>query len=186
MTKVIAAGGRRNGAWPTDAVVVHTGSGEGAITPKGDQNGHRAAALDGPSGGCPSHSWKGCRAGRRGPRVALVHLLHIAHQDDWHRALDAGTYDVSTRGRRLDEVGYIHASFPEQVQQVARQVYADDPDPLCVLVVDEALVTGAGVRVEIEDGGDGEMYPHIYGAIERSWVVDVRPAAFDDAGRLRF
>ena len=115
-----------------------------------------------------------------------VHLLHIAHQADWHRALDAGTYDVSTRGRALDDVGYIHASYPEQVQDVARYVFADDPEPLRILVLDEALVTGAGVRVELEDGRDGELYPHIYGAIDRSWVVDVRPAAFDDAGRLRY
>jgi len=115
-----------------------------------------------------------------------VHVLHIAHQADWHRALEEGTYRVSTRGRTLDEVGYIHASYPEQVQAVARAVYADDPEALCVLVLDEALITDAGVRLELEDGGDGELYPHIYGPIDRSWVVDVRPAEFDEDGVLRY
>lgn len=115
-----------------------------------------------------------------------MHLLHIAHQEDWHRALDAGAYTVSTRGRTLDDVGYIHASYPDQVQDVARYVYRDDPAPLCVLVLDEALIAHAGTKVELEDGGDGDLYPHIYGPIERSWVVDVRPATIDDGGRLRY
>ncbi len=113
-----------------------------------------------------------------------MHLLHIAHRADWQEALDRGRYARSTRGRTLEEVGYVHASYPDQVDDVAGFVFRDDPEPLCVLVLDEALVRQSGVRVELEDGGDGELYPHIYGAIDRSWVVDVRPARFDDAGRF--
>src|SRR5690554_6146938 len=113
------------------------------------------------SGGVPDPSDRGRRSRRRGsaialpggtdrPRVGPVHVLHIAHQADWHRALEEGTYRVSTRGRTLDEVGYIHAFYFEQVQAVARAVYADDPEALCVLVLDEALITDAGVRLELE------------------------------------
>lgn len=113
-----------------------------------------------------------------------MHLLHIAHRVDWQESLRDGTYAVSTRGRTLDEVGYVHASYPEQVDDVAGYVYRDDPEALCVLVLEESLIHHDGVRVELEDGGDGELYPHIYGPIDRSWVVDVRPAQFDGAGRF--
>jgi uncharacterized protein (DUF952 family) len=113
-----------------------------------------------------------------------MHLLHIAHRADWQESLRNGTYAMSTRGRTLDDVGYVHASYPEQVDDVAGSVYRDDSEALCVLVIDEALIRQDGVRVELEDGGDGELYPHIYGPIHRSWVVDVRPAQFDDAGRF--
>lgn len=114
-----------------------------------------------------------------------MHLLHIAHRADWQESLRAGsTYAVSTRDRTLDDVGFVHASYPEQVDDVARFVYRDDPAELCVLVLEPALIRQDGVRVEHEDGGDGELYPHIYGPIHRSWVVDVRPAAFDPSGRF--
>lgn len=114
-----------------------------------------------------------------------MHLLHIAHRADWQEALrDGGRYTVSTRGHTLDDVGYVHASYPEQVDDVARYVYRDDPEELCVLVLEPALIRQDGVRVEHEDGGNGELFPHIYGPIERSWVVDVRPARFDDRGRF--
>ncbi len=115
-----------------------------------------------------------------------MRLLHIAHRADWRDALATGRYAVSTRGRSFDAVGFVHASYADQVQDVARSVYADDPEPLCVLVLDESLVRDAGVRVELEDGGDGELYPHVYAPLERAWVVDVRPAAFDAEGRLQY
>lgn len=115
-----------------------------------------------------------------------MHLLHIAHRADWQDSLRDGTYAVSTRGRTLDEVGYVHASYPDQVDDVADFVYRDDPESLCVLVLEESLIHQSGVRVELEDGGTGELYPHIYGPIDRSWVVDVRPAQFDHAGRFLY
>ena len=161
---------------PPGSVAAPTELGEPGIPVR--RPAQQAAAADRSGVECPARDVR--------PTVVDMHLLHIAHQADWQRALDAGRYEVSTRGRTLGEVGFIHASYPDQVQDVARYVFAGDPQSLCVLVVDEALVTGAGVRVELEDGGDGELYPHIYGAIDRSWVVDVRPAEFDDAGHLRY
>ena len=114
-----------------------------------------------------------------------MHLLHIAHRADWQDSLREGsTYAVSTRGRTVEDVGFVHASYPEQVDDVARFVYRDDPEELCVLVLEPSLIRQDGVRVEHEDGGNGELYPHIYGPIDRSWVVDVRPAQFDHAGRF--
>jgi glutathione S-transferase len=109
-----------------------------------------------------------------------VSILHIAHSDDWERALLADEYRWSSRGRTLDEQGFIHASTSEQVARVASAFYADDTQPLVVLVLDEAAIAESGVEVRYEDGGEGELFPHIYGHILPAWVTEVRPARFAD------
>jgi uncharacterized protein (DUF952 family) len=112
-------------------------------------------------------------------------LWHLAHRTDWDAARTAGSYRMSTRGRTLDEVGYVHASRPAQLARVAEAVYVDDPEELVVLVLDESLVVASGTRVVEEDGGTGELFPHVYGPIDPAWVVDVLPAGFDEGGRFR-
>lgn len=107
-------------------------------------------------------------------------LLHIARRSDWDDAQRVGAYEVSTRGLTLADVGFIHASHPHQVARVATFLYSDDPAPLVVLMIDLAAVRADGVEVREEDGGDGELFPHIYGAIRPEWVVEARPARFED------
>ena len=107
-----------------------------------------------------------------------MEILHIAHRSDWERAEEAGSYTVSTRGLSLDSVGFIHASGADQVAGVARAHYADDPEPLVVLVLAVDRIVSSGTPVRYEDGGDGQDYPHIYGPILPAHVVAVLPAGF--------
>ena len=113
-------------------------------------------------------------------------IFHLAHRDEWDTASATGRYATSTRGASLDEVGFIHASYEHQLSPVAELVYADDEAELCVLVLDADAIRAAGTPVVDEDGGDGELYPHIYGPITPAFVTDVRPAGFDAEGRFRF
>lgn len=115
-----------------------------------------------------------------------MEVLHLAHRADWDRALRAGRYRISTRGRTLDEVGFIHAALRDQISAVAEAIYADDVAELCVLVMDDARIREADVRMVFEDGGDGTLYPHIYGPIDPAWVTEVLPAHFDEDRRLAF
>ena len=115
-----------------------------------------------------------------------MEILHVAHREDWEAALASGSYRVSTRGASLDDVGFIHASYRDQLQAVAEFVYAGDEAALCVLVLDPDRIQAVGTRVVDEDGGDGELYPHVYGPIEPGFVTAVLPAAFDAAGAFRF
>ena len=46
------------------------------------------------------------------------HIFHIALTEDWEAAKRVGEYRVSTRGRDLDEVGFIHGSFRDQVERI--------------------------------------------------------------------
>ncbi len=106
-------------------------------------------------------------------------IFHIAHAADWDAALTAGEYRVSTRGLGLDEVGFIHASTAAQVARVAGQFYRDDPEPLVVLALDESFID---VPVRWEDGGNGDLFPHLYGPIRRGFVTAVVPASFEAEG----
>ncbi|CAN5456908.1 hypothetical protein BH10ACT4_BH10ACT4_05840 [soil metagenome] len=107
-------------------------------------------------------------------------LLHIAHAEDWRSAVSSGDYRVSTRGASLTEVGFIHASTSAQVAGVAGFAYADDPEPLVVLVIDDTAMREAGIAVSYQDGGNGTLYPHIFGALRPDFVTEVREAAFVD------
>ena len=101
-------------------------------------------------------------------------IYHLAHASDWDAALAAGEYLTSSRGVTLAQVGFIHASTAEQLPGVAGAFYADDPEPLVALSIDEALVTD----LRWEDIGDGRVFPHVYGPILPAYVTEVRPAGF--------
>jgi uncharacterized protein (DUF952 family) len=99
-------------------------------------------------------------------------IYHIAFEADWKAGLEAGVYRVSTRGATLDEVGFIHASLEHQVAPVAELFYSDVTEPLVVLVIDTARLDGPVVVERVEDGE--ERFPHIYGELPTSAVVEVR------------
>ncbi|CAM5629557.1 DUF952 domain-containing protein [Streptomyces cyaneofuscatus] len=113
-------------------------------------------------------------------------LLHLAEAPLWEAARGTGTYEMSTRGRTLQEEGFIHLSLPHQLPGVARMLYGDgDGDgggggseggagghDLVVLVVDPARLT-APVRYEEMKPG-GEEFPHLYGPLPVDAVVEVR------------
>ena len=103
-----------------------------------------------------------------------MRIFHIAHATDWHDAQRLGEYRVSTRGRSLGEVGFIHAAMKEQVAATAKAFYSDDPVSLVVLELDTTKIEAAGIRVLIEDVG-GQPFPHIYGPIRPEFVVSVMP-----------
>jgi uncharacterized protein (DUF952 family) len=109
-------------------------------------------------------------------------ILHIALGADWDEAKRNGSYRVSTLGATLDEVGFIHASFEDQVARVGAAFYAGVRDPLVVLVIDVDRLD-VPVVVENLDGGD-ETFPHIYGPVPTDAVVAVRPATVTPDGRF--
>ena len=99
-------------------------------------------------------------------------IFHIATAADWRRTLETGTYTTSTVGRTLLEEGFIHASRRDQVQGVFDRYYCGLGEDLVLLTIDPARLTETEVRVEAV--GD-DTYPHVYGPINRSAVIDVVP-----------
>jgi glutathione S-transferase len=99
-------------------------------------------------------------------------LFHIALAADWAAAQSTGEYTVSTRGRTLAEESFIHCSFADQVDATAARFYADVDDAVLLRIDPRRLSS----RVEIEDlYGTGEHFPHVYGPIPVTAVVDVQP-----------
>jgi uncharacterized protein (DUF952 family) len=96
-------------------------------------------------------------------------ILHIAIPDEWRAAKDSGRYEVSTRGKTLDEVGFIHCSYPRQVVRVANFAYADQLE-LVILHIEPELLES---EIKLEPAGDngGELFPHVYGPIPVGAVI---------------
>jgi uncharacterized protein (DUF952 family) len=101
-----------------------------------------------------------------------MRIFHIATLADWQEARRTGSYTTSTIGRSLEEEGFIHAAYDEQVPVVRDRFYADVTEPLVVLEIETDLL-GSQVR---EEPVGGEVYPHVYGPIPASAVVAWRPA----------
>ncbi len=105
----------------------------------------------------------------------MTELLHITERPVWEAAVETGTYEMSTRGRTLGEVGFIHLSLRHQLPPVAAFLYGDHPDPreLVVLVIDGDRLT-APVRYEAMEPG-AEEFPHLYGPLPVTAVVALEP-----------
>ena len=110
------------------------------------------------------------------PGVAAVsELWHLAEGPEWAAAVRTGSYQRSTRGQGLAEVGFVHCSYPNQLAGVAAAFYPD-ADDLVLLRIDPARVP-ADMRVE---GG----FPHVYGPIPVTAVTAAEPLTRDPTGRL--
>lgn len=100
-------------------------------------------------------------------------IHHLALREDWDAAVAQGEYRTSTRGMTLEDVGFIHASFTDQVAATAGRFYGDVLDDLLVLELDGDAIAAAGIDVRHEDVGTGELFPHIHGPVDPGWVRSV-------------
>ena len=103
----------------------------------------------------------------------MARIYHLALPDDWVAAQAEGSYRVSTRGMSLDQVGFVHASFPHQVPVVRRNFYGDVAGPLTLLEIDPERLT-APLVVEVGDPETGEEFPHILGPLNVDAVLSAR------------
>jgi glutathione S-transferase len=111
------------------------------------------------------------------------HIYHVALAEEWNTALALGdAYRRSTRGKSLDEQGYIHCSFRSQVETIANLIYAGRTD-VVLLTIDTSRLS-VELRVENLDGGTN-LFPHIYGPLPRDAVVRVDRLRADPDGRFR-
>lgn len=102
-------------------------------------------------------------------------IFHIATASDWAAARRTGSYTVSTRGRSLAEVGFVHCAHRDQLPTVFQRHYADCRERLLVLAIDNERLD---VPVREEQVGS-ETFPHVYGPIPTSAVVDASPMGRD-------
>lgn len=104
-------------------------------------------------------------------------IYHIVPADVWRAGADDSLY----RADSLDTEGFLHASTAEQLYDSADRHFAGR-EGLLALRIDTELVS-APLRYEIPDH-DPRAFPHVYGPLERSAVVDVRPLTIGRDGRF--
>ena len=110
-------------------------------------------------------------------------IYHIAYPADWESAKEQGEYRMSTRGRTLEEQGFIHAGEVGQVAPVANMIYGED-DELIVLVIDPATLQS---ELRYDDvPGWADPFPHIYGPLNIEAVTDTLPLNKGDDGKFSF
>jgi glutathione S-transferase len=100
--------------------------------------------------------------------MALIY--HIALDRDWRDAQAAGEYRVSTRGRTLEEEGFIHCSDAHQVAAVANSFYTGAAG-LVLLTIDSDRLSSE-LRYERVAGAD-EAFPHVHGPLDVNAVIRV-------------
>jgi uncharacterized protein (DUF952 family) len=93
-----------------------------------------------------------------------------ARKTDWDEALRTGSYAKSTIEKTLSEVGFIHASFPNQVLDMLNRKYRDQSD-LLFLFVDPTKVTSE-IKYESARSGRAGTFPHIYGPLNTDAVIE--------------
>ena len=92
-------------------------------------------------------------------------IYHITTSAAWKAARQIGNYQADS----YPTEGFIHCSTAEQVIPVANRVFKGQKG-LVLLEIDSDKVTPA-IRWENLEGGT-ELFPHIYGPINISAVLD--------------
>ena len=100
-----------------------------------------------------------------------MRVFHLTTPEVWAAAQEAGVYTTSTRGRTLEQEGFIHCSEAHQVEAV-RTRYFGDLDDLVLLEIETDRLTSPWRTEQLE--GMHEAYPHVYGPVDLAAVVAVR------------
>ncbi len=106
-------------------------------------------------------------------------IFHLAISSDWNDC--NGDYRISTVGKSLDEVGFVHCSTASQVQQTADLFYRGRED-VTLLEIDPRNLTAP---LKYEQASDGQSYPHVYGPITFECVVSATPLKVGQDGRMK-
>jgi uncharacterized protein (DUF952 family) len=98
-------------------------------------------------------------------------IYHILRAEEWEHAREAGVY----RPDSLEEDGFIHAGYREQLLDVANILFTGETG-LVVLCIDPSRVT-APIREDLVEFPEGthSLHPHFYGPLNLDAVVRVVP-----------
>lgn len=103
-------------------------------------------------------------------------------QELWEKAQVTGNYTQSTIDSKLEEVGFIHATNPDQTIAMLNRHFTARNDVL-LLIVDLNKVEPE-VKFEAPLSGSTGVYPHIYGALNINAVIGTCTPAKDSSGKF--
>jgi uncharacterized protein (DUF952 family) len=91
-----------------------------------------------------------------------MHIYHIVLPDAW-AAFDGDLYEAAS----LADEGFIHCSYEHQLDAVLGRYYSG-AESVVILTLDTDKLSS---RLVEEPSTGGEIYPHIYGPIDRDAIV---------------
>lgn len=89
-------------------------------------------------------------------------IYHIVLPENW-APFDTELYAA----RSLETEGFIHCSFEDQVEAVIKRYYAGTDEIVVLAIETDRLMS----RVVNEASTANEIYPHIYGPVNRDAIV---------------
>lgn len=92
-------------------------------------------------------------------------IYHIVLPDSWEEQKDNGSYTHES----LEKEGFIHCSYDTQLDAVLGRYYSG-ADRVLILSIDTGKLTSELIE---EPSTGGEIYPHIYGKINRDAIVSL-------------
>ncbi|MFM1813365.1 MAG: hypothetical protein RLZ98_60 [Pseudomonadota bacterium] len=106
----------------------------------------------------------------------MTQVYKIATGEDWEAACRRGTYAGSADDLRD---GFIHFSTAGQLPGTLEKHFAGRDD--LVLIAFDAADLGGALKWEPSRGG--ELFPHLYAALDTTLAHAVMKLAVDDSGR---
>jgi uncharacterized protein (DUF952 family) len=94
----------------------------------------------------------------------VLRIYHLIPRAAWQK-VPPGPYRAASLARE----GFVHCSNKEQVAASANKHYPEEPE-LLLLCLDPERMTSL---LRDEEGRSGELFPHIYGPINREAIVEV-------------
>lgn len=119
----------------------------------------------------------------------MQHIYHITTADAWRQAQQKGVYTAPS----LQTEGFIHCSTRAQVLPVANAFYRDVPDLLLLTIAPDSLTASLKWEAPAHPNPDNtpvdsaaDLFPHVYGDIAISAIVNVSPLCTDRTGTIIF
>ena len=103
-------------------------------------------------------------------------IYHIALPQVWERFKDRPSYQPDS----LATEGFIHCSYPNQLDTVLKR-YFRRVEKVVILKIDTDKLLAKLVK---EPSTNDEIYPHIYGRLNHSAVVDVEERVLRSADEI--
>jgi uncharacterized protein (DUF952 family) len=95
-----------------------------------------------------------------------MNIFHVVLPKKWAEVVGKDFYEPES----LATEGFIHCSFAEQLDGVLERYYSD-VEQVAILEIDPSKLTSKLVE---EPSTNNEIYPHIYGKINKDAVVGVK------------
>jgi uncharacterized protein (DUF952 family) len=89
-------------------------------------------------------------------------IYHVVLPEVW-TAFDTGLY----RHASLEAEGFIHCSFADQLDGVIERYYSKESEVIVLEIESDRLMS----RMIKEPSTNSEIYPHVYGPINRDAIV---------------